>query len=266
MFLIQGTLAHSYPVIDIDAPPPLKHGWLSACKPDAPAHRLKLDFYAPVSPELLRRKKKVFIHDHQATMDPCAHPSLLFIGGQFISHYEGPSPHRVLVPQISSSITSLHYDLLPVPPAGWGEERRDITWEEKFDERLHWRGLNTGMLCTPNTRWRQSQRFRLVNLASRVDGDVTVLRSPREGEELEQVGEGERVARARLNPAIMDMAFAGDPVQCEQPTCDELRKDYDWRRRMDTEESARYKYVIDVSVHCMLPTYECRAYGVVGRR
>ncbi|THG96539.1 hypothetical protein EW145_g7761 [Phellinidium pouzarii] len=232
--------------IDVDAPPPMKHGWISACKPDSPARKRVLDFYAPVPVDLLRKKKKTFVHDHVKSMDPCNHPAHLFINGQFLSHYEGPSPHRVLVPQFSSSTTLLHYDVLPIPPPGWGEERRDIAWERKYDERLQWRGLNTGMICTPNTRWRQSQRFRLVDLTSSVEGDVTVLRPPRQGEELNQVGEGEKWSKARINPAMLDIAFSGNPVQCEGETCEELRAKFDWRKRMDTEESSRYKYIIDV--------------------
>lgn len=179
-------------------------------------------------------------------MNPCYHPELLFIGGQFLSHYEGPSPHSVLIPQFSSSVTSLHYDLLPIPPPGWGEERRDSPWEQKYDERLLWRGLNTGMMCTPNTRWRQSQRFRLVDITNNVEGDIAVLPPPKEGEELNQVGEGVKWPRARINPAMMDVSFSGSPVQCEDHSCDEVRNQYDWRKRMDTEESSRYKYVIDV--------------------
>ncbi|KAI5120290.1 hypothetical protein M0805_005796 [Coniferiporia weirii] len=232
--------------IDIDAPPPMKHGWLSACKPGSQALKQTLDFYAPVPANLLHKKKKTFIHDHVASMDPCAHPSLLFLGGQFLSHYEGPSSHRMLVPQFSSSTTLLHYDLLPMPPPGWGEERRDVPWESKYDERLLWRGSNTGMMCTPHTRWQQSQRFRLVDLASAVAGDVTVLRPPKKGGEQYQVGEGEKWPRARVNPAMLDIAFSSGIVQCEEPTCSELATNFDWRKRMDTEEQSRYKYVIDV--------------------
>ena len=233
-------------VIDIDGPPPLKHGWLSGCEPHTPTHRRPLDFYGPVPVDLLNKKRKTFIHDHRATMDPCYHPVHLFTSGQFLSHYEGPSPHRVLIPQFSSSTTLLHYDLLPIPPSGWGEERRDTPWEHKYDERLLWRGVNTGMMCTPHTRWRQSQRFRLVEMANSVDGDIQVLLPPKEGEENNQIGEGVRWPKARINPAMMDVSFAGSPVQCEEPTCEELRTHFDWRKRMDTSESSRYKYVIDV--------------------
>lgn len=196
---------------------------------------------------MLHKKKKTFIHDHRQAMDPCLHPAHLFLNGQYLAHYEGPRPHRKLIPQFSSSITRMHYDLLPIPPSGWGEERSDIPWEDKYDERLLWRGQNTGMMCTPNTRWRQSQRFRLVEMTNQVHGAVSVLRPPRAGEEDIQVGDGEQWPRARLNPAIMDIAFSGNVVQCEEPSCSEARNEYDWKRYMDTHDSGRYKYVIDVS-------------------
>lgn len=232
--------------IDIEGPPPPKHGWLSACSPSAPAHKKKLDFYSPINPSLLEKKKKAFIYDHRAAMDPCQHPSHLFLSGQFLSHYEGPSPHRVIVPQFSSSATTLHYDILPIPPRGWGEERRDIPWEEKYDERLLWRGTNTGMLFHVGNHWQQSQRVRLVEWANDVRGSVQVLAPPKEGEELRPAGEGESWPKVRVFPAMLDISFAVGPVQCDEISCEELRRDYDWRRHMPIEESSRYKYVIDV--------------------
>lgn len=198
--------------------------------------------------ETLLPKKKVFIHDHRAAMDPCYHPEHLFLEGQFISHYEGPSPHRVLIPQFSSSSTTMHYDILPIPPRGWGDEelQAEIPWDQKYDERLLWRGANTGMLYHVGNHWQQSQRVRLVGLANNVEDDVTVLRPPRTGEDLVQVGEGEKWQRARVNPAMFDVGFSGSPIQCDESSHAELIRDFDWRRRMTVRESDRYKYVIDV--------------------
>ena len=95
---------------------------------------------------------------------------------------------------------------------------------------------------------RDAQRFRLVEMRNQVDGDIRVLRPPKPGAEDEQVGEGEDWPRARLNPAIMDVAFSGSTVQCEEPSCTEIRNEYDWTRYMDTQVSGRYKYVLDVSI------------------
>lgn len=196
---------------------------------------------------MLRKSKKTFIYDHQAAMDPCQHPSHLFLEGQFLSHYEGPSAHQKLIPQFSSSSTTVHYDLLPIPPRGWGEERRDISWEKKYDERLLWRGLNTGMLCQVGNRWQQSQRVRLVEMTNGVEGQVKILPPPKPEDEAFPVGADEQWSRARVNPAMFDVAFSGSPVQCDNVTCDELVRDFEWKKHMTIEESSRYKYVIDVS-------------------
>lgn len=234
----------------MDKPRSRKPGWLYACKPGSPALEKPLDFNAPIPPEFLNRKSKTFIHDHDSAMDPCQHPSQLFLNGQFLAHRNGPATHARPIPQFSSSITHLHYDLLPIPPPGWAEneQRRDVPWAEKRDERLLWRGLNTGMYASPETRWHQSQRFRLVEMANSVDGALSVLRPPRKVEEGLAVGEAENWDRAVLNPAIMDVAFAGDTIQCEGLSCGEISNDYEWRERMDTDEANQYKYVIDVSL------------------
>ena len=51
---------------------------------------------------------------------------------------------------------------------------------------------------------------------------------------------------AHVNPAMMDVFFAGKPLQCDPDACDLLEKEFDWRNRVGKEEAKRYKYVFDV--------------------
>lgn len=198
---------------------------------------------------------KTFIYNHRIAMDPCQHPSHLFLVGQYISHNEGPGPHPYLYPQFSSCATPLHYDILPIPPRGFGEDKKDIDWEKKFDERLLWKGSNTGMFFAENSRWEQSQRARLVHLAGDVKGSLKILPPPKAGEEDQPVGVGETWSKARINPAMLDMTFGGRPIQCDPNVCDRLNKEYDWRRHMSVEDASRYKYIIDVSLCSFIPAY-----------
>lgn len=241
-----------------------KPGWLYACKPHSPAleARSSLSLNESILEQILSSRSihKTFVYDHDHAMDPCLHPSILYQNGGFKMLRNGPATFNKLIPQFSSSITHLHYDLLPIPPPGWAEDevRGRVPWEEKTQNRLLWRGTNTGMWASNETGYRDSQRFRLVELANRKDGEATVLRSPKRGEENAKVGEGERWDRKVLEEETVDIVFAGDPIQCEEPSCTDMKNEFRWAGRMDTNESNQYKYIIDVSLFIIiliLPMY-----------
>jgi len=52
--------------------------------------------------------------------------------------------------------------------------------------------------------------------------------------------------KARINPAIMDVAFGGQPILCTPDVCDIVKHAYPWRERQLNKEAGNYKYVIDV--------------------
>jgi len=98
-----------------------------------------------------------------------------------------------------------------------------------------------------DTRWRESQRARLVAWARETEGNVTVLKVG-EKQEKGRVGEGVEVKMARVNPASLDVAFVGpEPYSCAEETCAELKEEFEWRKWMDSKEALRYKYILDVS-------------------
>jgi hypothetical protein len=84
------------------------------------------------------------------------------------------------------------------------------------------------------------------------------------------VGPALPVLRARLVPVLFDVAFAGNPMNCEPAQCDVLERMFEWRKGHDLKTAARYKYVIDVSaLFCSLmlaaDAYMCRSTGTGGR-
>ncbi|KII83965.1 glycosyltransferase family 90 protein [Plicaturopsis crispa FD-325 SS-3] len=239
---LEAAAARTY--IDINSPPPAKEGWLAACPPHSPARRTPFDLNKPPPPQT----SKTFIHDHRAAMDPCQHPAHLHQHGQFLSHNYGPNPNRVMIPYFSYCVTTLHHDISPATPIAWVDDvtprADDPPWEDKVDERLLWRGSNTGIWHAPHTRWAAQQRIRLVADANELRGNASVLRSP--ASPLEPVGPPQQVRRARLNPAAMDVAFAGDrPFNCEPDTCNALRGTFEWRAWQGQKHAGRYKYVMD---------------------
>ena len=231
-------------------PPPVKYtSWKASCPPDSPAQALSLDDPAP------SQLNKTFIYDAQLAMDPCLHPSLLTSHGEFLAQLpNGPVQHQRLIPQFSYCPTTLHQDIRPSVPINWVEDLYpgdDLEWEDKVDERLMWRGTNTGMWHNEGkTRWRESQRARLVFWATELEGTASVLVPPKNGSDdggaSQRVGEPVEMRKAMLNPGMLDIAFAGEPNSCAPETCTLLDEIFEWKGPMNMKKAGRYKYVLDV--------------------
>ncbi|KAF8880624.1 glycosyltransferase family 90 protein [Infundibulicybe gibba] len=212
--------------IDVNSPPEVKlHGWLSACDPLSRAWRDPIDWSSTPPPP----KKKTFIYNHREAMDPCQHPSHLLLHGQFVSHHTGPVPHRKMFPQFSYCPTLLHHDIMAAMPINWVEDiyprSDDPPWEEKSDERLQWRGSNTGI-------WHDEIE------------NMTVLKPTRHPKE--KIGEGVQVKKGKYSPGMLDIAFAGKPLSCATETCEQLAKMFEYRRAHDNKAAGNYKYILDV--------------------
>ncbi len=69
-----------------------------------------------------------------------------------------------------------------------------------------------------------------------------------EGEERWRVGEGVELPRALINPAMMDIAFTGEPIGCDLKYCNYLKTLFEWRRNApaNSKEVGNHKYFIDV--------------------
>lgn len=227
---------------------PIKYtGWPSACAPTSPLRQSDFNLDIPPTPPA----EKTFIYDHLKAMDPCNHPTILHHHGQFLSHNQGPTPHSVMVPQFSYSSTSMHHDILPATPINWQEDiprDSDPEFALKLDSRLDWRGTTTGIWHAEDTRWRGQQRMRLVHWANERNGRVPVLQSPKSKDE--PVGEGHMMAKARMNPAMLDIAFVGKPNSCSESTCAVIEKEFEFRGMQSVADAGNYKYVMDVSSPC----------------
>lgn len=232
--------------ININNPPEYKlHGWISACDPLSPAWRDPIKWDAAPPP----RTKKTFIYNHREAMDPCQHPDLLVNHGQFLSHHIGPVPHRVLIPQFSYCPTLLHHDIMAAMPINWVEDilprSFDPEWDEKYDDRLQWRGTNTGIWHDEDTLWPLSQRSRLVEWATNAyHENVTVLPAPKDNKRA--VGGGVTVRKAKYSSSMLDVAFANAPLSCAPKTCELLKGVFEFRKPHDWKTAGKYKYIIDV--------------------
>ncbi|ESK83594.1 glycosyltransferase family 90 protein [Moniliophthora roreri MCA 2997] len=267
------------------AGPRAPYGWRLSCDPLSPAWTTHVD-YAPHEKPPFRDQPRTFIHDNARTMDPCQHPHLFRMHGQFLSFDHGRGPHlqqydsdatESWVGVISFSPSRLHADLTAAIPLEWVQDsdleddeavqRRHShlvshrsshsrRWSLKSsDLRLHWRGTNTGMWHGDGMEWELGQRLRMM--------DMLQVNSDRAGKHtfpepfvfpenltILVEGEGEKVvSREQWTNAMMDVAFAGQPTSCstEQGICDELWERYEWRRGVEREGVGRKrKFLLDV--------------------
>jgi hypothetical protein len=181
-------------------------------------------------------------------MDPCLHPTHLVQSGEFLAHNKGPVPYRVMIPQFSYSPTLLHHDIVTPSYISWVKDidprSDDPEWDDKLDERLVWRGSNTGIWHAEDTRWHESQRARLVQWASDLNGTMSILQPNVSNGE--RVGEGVEFRKAMVNPAVLDVMFAGNPLSCAPEVCQQLADIFEWRKHQNNRAAGNYKYIIDV--------------------
>jgi hypothetical protein len=215
-------------------------GWLSACAKTSRARTTPYDLERPPAPSLT----KTFVHDPLAAQNPCAHPQLLHQHGQFLSHEYGPGPMVPPPPVFSYSGSRLHADIHVATPFNWiADVPGARAWAEKTDDRLLWRGSNTGIWHADSMRfWRQSHRERAVTFADTVRGSASVLI----GGERDEAFAAKPESTKRLNGALLDVAFAGGALSCAPEACAELEARYEYVPNMGYEQAGAYKFVLDV--------------------
>jgi hypothetical protein len=54
------------------------------------------------------------------------------------------------------------------------------------------------------------------------------------------------VPKAKWAPAMADVAYTGEPINCEWYICDKLKQAYEFRGGHDGKAQGRYKYIMDV--------------------
>ncbi|KAF9041387.1 glycosyl transferase family 90-domain-containing protein [Panaeolus papilionaceus] len=248
--------------VDMSKLPEAKHyGFASACRPGSPGRLTE----APVN-QFVRpppRANKTFIHNHQLSMDPCTNPYIFYHHGQYVAHDLGPPPQPVIAAQFAYCSTPLYHDIQPPTFIAWTDDIRprenDPPWDQKTDERLMWRGSNTGIHHNDGTRWIYAQRIHLVRMANELNGTEKIL-MPRvnvlDGQEYSplisssalRVGKGAELPKSIVNPAMMDISFTGHAIGCDQPYCDYLETLFEWKPKQNAngKQAGNHKYLVDV--------------------
>jgi hypothetical protein len=201
-------------------------------------------------------------------MDSCIHRENTVMHGSLLSLGGDVTTKRFVPPSFAHCSTSMHADIRTTTLAqssAFIDEMDDLPWDEREDDRLFWRGSPTGMWHSSHVGrssedWKGSQRIRLVNWTS-ADAPIDSIRSgsdeskveylvpPKNGiSENEPVGEAKIVGRRKINRALMDVAFAGEPMQCEEDICAKMAKELAFTDRVEQGRrgAGRYKYLLDI--------------------
>lgn len=227
------------PVVDLSRLPKPKHlGFASACAPGSPGRPAETPINQFDRPP--PRTEKTFIHDHRLSMDPCLHPSIFYNHAQYVGHDVGPAPQPTLAAQFAYCSTPLFHDIQPPSFLAWTRDTEPHAhgppWEGRTDERLLWRGSNAGMRHGDDTRWRYAQRARLVAWADTQNGTANILiPGAVEDEGWERIGHGTEVRKTLVNPAVLNIAFAGTPLGCDVQYCRYLESQFEWRELLEVE-------------------------------
>ncbi|KAL4258252.1 Protein O-Glucosyltransferase/Glycosyltransferase 90 [Pleurotus pulmonarius] len=239
--------------VNLAIPPKMPRlGFASACPPDSPARKGKIIDQAKRPPP---RKEKTFIYDHRRAMDPCHSPHLFFSHAQFLP-YPPTTPHAqpLMSAQATYCNTMVHHNIQLPSFISWVDDihprENDPPWANKTDERMFWRGSNTGLTFSADTLWRYSQRPQLVKLANAMEGEVR-LRVPTGNDHPQSTAspyEVVEVQKKHLNKAFFDIKFAGSPLACAPEYCEFLETEFEWRPHVpfNAPGVGAHKYFIDV--------------------
>lgn len=221
------------------------HGWAAAC-PYGSVFRKLGEQPTPAA--------KSFIKSHVQSMDLCAHPSVPALHGLTLGMT--PVPQTTLLPMFSLSKTNLHADILGIPVEQWAEfpSEAATNWADKSDDRLLWRGRNTGGIFSKDVDWRSSHRARLAATSGDdARGWTAVLPAP--GSLATDDASGRSLGNATLerslgdlNREMLDVGLAYKPIQCsvEDGTCDEIANELTFRPVKRFEEELESRFILDV--------------------
>ncbi|KAK4687168.1 hypothetical protein P7C73_g2946, partial [Tremellales sp. Uapishka_1] len=221
-------------------------GTVSACPKDSPAWQMALDKQAGVPIEAKSRETS-FIYDHRPTFDFCSNTDILSLHGSLSFDFARDTTLR---PIFQLSKFSRNAEFLTTPLEAYenhtsvSAQKKFVPWEDKTINKLFWRGSSTGDSYSKrkNYDWRRSHRPRLHLMAQATEGQREIWAKRGKEWDRESWGNG------KLNEAYMDVGFTGKPHQCKQEdgTCDEMARELVFKDRVQPEQAAKFKYVLDV--------------------
>ncbi len=185
----------------------MKRGLIHVCPPSSLMGQSGEIYQDPTNKE-----SKTFIADPLRTFDLCNHPTYFPIHG--VTSEKIPHMDKELKAVFSLSKTALHTDILGVPVEQYIDELPYIPWEDRTNNKLLWRGSNTGTFASMDTNWRLTHRPRLVEETSpEYQGKIDLLPVPGGIHKSTIADSTIRANKGTVNAVTMDVSFAGEPLR-----------------------------------------------------
>ncbi|KAH7098348.1 hypothetical protein BKA62DRAFT_372460 [Auriculariales sp. MPI-PUGE-AT-0066] len=218
--------------------------WSSACPPDSALHSFNWTNRLHDPDAYTKRSPKAFIADFFNSMDPCHNPDLIHLT-TLNGLREGPDMIRTPFPLFARSKVHPYSDILGVPAEDPIDESPDsVSWHQKNDARLMWRGTTTGQVFNDGSPgWNMSHRLRFVQLANKKAGSVPVIPPPNKLDDPMHRPEEWQVSE--LNEFYFDVGLTGT-LQCDPAQCDEIHAKYTFKDGIHAEVGRKYKYILDM--------------------
>jgi len=182
------------------------------------------------------------IQDHYQAMDPCLHPELFDQHGFFA--WNGPIPGP-LEPKFAFSKSKLHSDLLLAPEEQFflpSPSYKDF--KAKNNSRLLWRGSSTGQRFSQKSKWRHSQRSRIVALGADKYGHRETHIAGSDG-----LVQAQNRSQEELSQHYLDVGFTKltrNPDGEKDGSIAAASKLFPLASRVGPDAEAEYRYILDV--------------------
>ncbi|ORX41228.1 glycosyl transferase family 90-domain-containing protein [Kockovaella imperatae] len=224
-------------------------GQASSCPEDSPAWIEDAKRYEREGGPIKGPAPPSFIFDQRMSDDFCYNPDLLKFHGGLSYHYPKGPKMRPMFHQ-SKYLSAPEFLLTPLDfykdPADPRNRHLSLSWDEKTENRLQWRGMTTGDFYSVRNGydWHNSHRIRLHRLTHDKDGDIGIYVKGRRT----NTWEWQTWQKEMINKAYMDIGLVDGAHQCDKKdgSCDAINHEIDWMPRMDPEQAVKYKCEIDL--------------------
>jgi hypothetical protein len=224
---------------------------------------------------------KRFAASTKITSDICQHPEFQRLHGTTSGRPPISNMHGGF-PGVGFALSKAQYHIEPqgCSLSQWKDPKTAayLPWEKKTKNRVVWRGSGVGLLSSDAWPWRDSQRFRLVNLTKDWGDETVDVLLPRTfwaTSSASTVGQNLKVLRRNdLSHGLLDFGFGNKPqaavreynlmswyerrVTCadsrpsvcskEDGTCDTINREFPHGKLMPRKVQPQYRFIMDVQV------------------
>ncbi|KWU45488.1 hypothetical protein RHOSPDRAFT_25094 [Rhodotorula sp. JG-1b] len=183
-----------------------------------------------------------FVHNHLGAMSYCTDPKIVELHGATSGW---PFP-QVLRPSFALSRAQWNGDIVWPSTIQYDLNPDNESSFRQKGHKLLWRGSPDGIGVAMHEKWRQSHRFRLINLMNSQEAILRVVRETRLDGTGREYQTDIEYPLAQLNQRYSNVRATGGPVQCAPEVCEHLSKTMHFAPKASLQEMADNRFVMDV--------------------